>query len=555
MRNVFNRDEQGFRAKLMHALYRAARFDLSDRPGQASINVRATGRSAFTLVEVIIVAVVLTVLLATVWSLFAMQQRTLERGQRLSRDTRVSLALQRLLHDDLSRTAVRLASPAIESNANRSISSVATPSSEGLGRSFSDDESDLSVPVQFLFAGGSDWLIVDVLRPAYQMGAFETSSTDENPLASQGSSSSSLSAVANLADNNPEELPQREPTPFERVIYLWLTEDEIQEVTGLLYGHEQRPQGTTGADSLPSQSAGTNNSSATTDRQDDMGLTDVQTMLPGSQRTLLRIRTDWSWPRESEMAGTTWDDVTGPEEDGGLDFASGLDRFSGSTSPQRRQWLRRLLWQSRSAYREFHLQAESAINLNDTTNRDNQTSGLGGSGDPADMSESGQDQFSRHLLPNQWEPQVDWFPEVVAGKFQFFDGKTWQDSFSERPAVKLPLAVRLQYEVDARRYPVQVDLAAVAAGSDNSQELLSLDPRTTQLGSAIDDPLLGDLLSTRPEFPRVAVFTFHSQASRRDTTLELDSEADLENDGESDDPFSDFENPANQDQGSDRGRF
>lgn len=525
----------------------------------------------FSLVEVIIVSVVLTVLLATVWSLFMMQQRTLERGQRLSRNTRVVLALQRQMQEDLARVVLRRAEaigPATRSIGNSS-SLVSETSNFGLGPSLAGATGSRlaeATPVEFRLEGGSDWLIIDVRRPAYQWGAFDVVGLD--PLSTSGESfgggETSLGVSGNAAglggDDDPDQMPQRLPTAFQRIAYLWLTDEEITEVANLRYGHDSPTSGGSGvsntgvgssSDTSPmgGELANGTPSSGLRDRAmaggafragggSDSGLTGgAGTDVNGGRRTLVRVAMDWSWPRESDLAGETWEDALSDAESTAseaMDFGVGLPGSSGSTTPQRRQWLRRLLAPASDPYRDFHLQSGSAIVpgtvAGDTGASDSLTEltslepRVGGSSvDVQDEPE--------YLLPNRRQPQVDWFPEVVAGKFQYFDGTRWQASFAEGEGSKLPWGVRFEYSVDARWFPVTVTDAVDSAqqGTDDSVAFSPLPMESVSAGAeaAVGDStsLMTDL-NRRPEFPHVVVYTFASRATRRDASLELDDAAD-----------------------------
>jgi hypothetical protein len=337
-----------------------------------------------------------------------------------------------------------------------------------------------------------------------------------------------------------DSLPQRLPTPFERVIYVWLTDDEIQETTGLLFGQPTDPPGRgfgpEASGSVPVPTAGRATAADPAAGSGPPGdfarglSTEAQGQRP--RRTLLRIRTDWSWPREAESAGTTWDEAVGRSATGAagadepLDFALGLPGNEGSTSPARRQWLRRLLWQATGGYRQYHLHSGTALSQ-DAAVQPGDPADSGGESPTGSFPDQGDN--GAGLLPNVRQPQVDWFPEVVAGKFQYFDGTRWQDSFSppdesSSPGQPLPWAVRLQFEVDPRRVPQTLEAGTGPAGQGN--ETPSLAPNLELTAPLIDDgldPQPGVRLDDRPEFPHLSVYTFRGRASRRDPALESDS--------------------------------
>ncbi len=548
-----------------------------------------TSARGFSLVEVIIVSVVLTVLLATVWSLFVMQQRTLERGQRLSRNTRVVLALQRQMQDDFARLVLRRwdsVEPPMGGSAGPSsdTSLVAAFAQRSRLTATDGDVNAEMLPAEFRFAGGSDWLIIDVRRPAYQWGAFDSAGAD--PLADSldsfggagGSASASGSANAGgqWGEDDPDQLPQRTPTPFQRIAYLWLTDEEIEEVAGLRFGHDTDALGNPlGSGSSGESSSGSSRSSGSAVNpasaagragDTDMGqASDLRSAglagldgagSSGGRRTLVRLVTDWSWPREGDLAGETWDEAIsggGTGESDALDFGAGLAGSSGSTTPQRRQWLRRLLAPGSDAFRDFHREAGSAISTGTTTGTatgplvgDEATVDplAGFTAEAVGGNSAASDGQADYLLPDRWQPQVDWFPEVVAGKFQYFDGTRWQTTFTEGDDRKLPLAVRFEYTVDARWFPVTVsdavDAEVPGAGAPAEFAPLPAEPPGAAADAlASSDSLLALDLNARPEFPHVVVFTFSSQATRRDSSLELEGDAESVNEGDdaNADPF------------------
>lgn len=508
---------------------RRVRHTLLDYP-RRSISVRRTFRHGnqsrtekhgFTIAEVVIVSVVLTVLLAAVWSLFSLQQRTLERGQRLSRQSRVMLGVQRLFQDDLAR-AVLTHSGGSSPTTAKAPPTVETLDETSFTRSFEISEATEDAPLEplvtpeFLFAGGTDWLIVDVHRPAYQRGAFDQANTTGDVDAAV--SVSKPNSNEDLLSES-EALPTAAPTPFERVIYLWLTDEEVESVTGLVFGYEDPSLVAT--ERLTVENA--RDSEDVGSVADPSFVDSSEAAKPSPRRTLLRIRTDWSWPRENENTGTTWDEAL--DNDSAINDLSGLSDELGGLTPARQAWLRRLLWSTRSAYREFHMQAGSAIRVgqeatetNDLTSTemeedsfaDDPNNASGSSRLPSDPS------ALQPRLPNAREPQVDWFPEIAAGKFQYFDGTRWQDSFATRADQPVPWAVRLEYELDADHYPGPVDLESPNQDQRTGDDLLlSMEPLNDEV--SLDDPTSSSaslLTVPRPEFPQMVVWTYRQRASR-----------------------------------------
>jgi hypothetical protein len=204
---------------------------------------------------------------------------------------------------------------------------------------------------------------------------------------------------------------------------------------------------------------------------------------------------------------------------------SGRGDELGGLTPARQAWLRRLLWSTRSAYREFHLQAGSATRLGPETSEAYEVTSSVLEGDlVADDTNSANDPSAltnaesnwQRQLPNAREPQVDWFPEIVAGKFQYFDGTQWQDSFATNVEQPVPWAVRLEYELEAERYPGPIDLA-----SQNQVQRAEVDA-PLMVGPSNDPMIVNDpdslpassVSPSRPEFPYMVVWTYRQQASR-----------------------------------------
>jgi prepilin-type N-terminal cleavage/methylation domain-containing protein len=484
----------------------------------------------FTLVEVVIVSVVLTVLLAAVWSLITLQQRTLERGQRLSRQSRVMLAMQRLLQQDLSRAAGDWGTPGFSQR---------LPAQPPFNNDEAGEETLFSMPrspipaiaesdelraPQFTFAGGSDWLIFDTGRPAYQLGSFDPSDTDEDDSV-RPTSEFETSFVTEDSAGTSEDLPTTAPTPFERVIYLWLTDEEILTLTGVTFGHEDTDRPNSFDRSLrdPASDRSENPGPATaTDAESQSGSTPMPTLV---RRTLVRIRTDWSWPREDEGTGTTWDDALAA--DASANDSSETAPDAGELSPERQTWLRRLLSTKPSGYRQFHLQNGSAAQREQTAaeaDEFDESAEVDGSDfetetENATAALTSQAGSSARLLPNARQPQVDWFPEIVAGKFQYFDGRTWQSSFAQRDDAPLPWAVRFEFQIDANRFPVAVDFSSgdVTEGADRGS-LVTLDPRDEPLAASdLGNFSANAMTADRPQYPQVVVWTWRQAASRSES--------------------------------------
>ncbi|MBL8890336.1 MAG: prepilin-type N-terminal cleavage/methylation domain-containing protein [Planctomycetaceae bacterium] len=498
----------------------------------------------FTLAEVVIVTVILMVLLSAVWSLFSLQQQTLERGQRLSRESRVNLAMRQMFQDDLDRTA------ATRWKAQNSQGELASPlarsvnSGDGFAgmieqvASSSPPQEGRHPKPQFSFAGGRDWLIVDVRRPAHQLASFESRPATD-PLVSgplQESTPSTLDDELGIAS---DAIQLRIPTAFERVIYIWLSDEEVEAVTGLLFGHDDAARVASGGANLPEQ----------TKANDDAlggGLTQRSgaNVAPGSRdeepsarkpsqvkRTLVRIRVDWSWPREAE-ADNLLTNETSPERDAAGEFEDDVAENTG-LSAKRQVWLRQMFGATDSEYSKFHLQVGSAASRGDDfENVSDVESDLETSAAPRDGSsrvDSGQYENegrsdSRQPSPIPRKPQVDWFPEVTSGKFLYFDGKDWRDSFVPTDAEPLPWAVRLEYSVDADRYPVPIDFTEQSSNWSAEAED-SLPEFQFESSTSTNESNFGAGIARTvqpPEYPQAVVWTYRVQASRTGAGADLE---------------------------------
>lgn len=497
-------------------------------------------RTGFTLVEVLVASAILTVLLAAVWSMFQMQQWTLEQGQRLSRRARVSLALQATVQADLQRLVAPARSLELASRTdavvtsddadaeNASLSNV----ERSILQSFSvgseiDDTSQ--VEVAFRVAGGLDWLVLDVMRPGHQWNAFNSAGGSAAGMSSGGASVSSgigldMASVESGSGGQVEAWAQIRPTPFERVIYIWLTDEELREFGGWVFGY---PELTTslirservGADSLGTSSlatpSGAESPSAGSSPMDGFEFgADGASELLRRPRTLLRIRTEWSWPDEEQWAGATWDDAMSTLNETDTEFGSELsdaggDGSSGESS-QRVAWLRQLTQNTDSGYAAYHVAGGTAVNESEAGESSDAFDPMASSPESVDgIVLSSQNS----KLDNQSQAVIDWFPEITDGQFQYYGDNGWQDSFESSERRSRPMALQLQFQLDPRHWPSSDAAARLeSAGQTTSpestwDELPSIDLPMSENSSAAFD---GAPLAIRPKFPEMIVFTFES---------------------------------------------
>ncbi len=499
-------------------------------------------RTGFTLVELLVASAILTVLLAAVWSMFQMQQRTLEQGQRLSRRARVSLALQAIVQADLQRLVAPARSLELASRTDAVVSSDdadadtenATLSNvqRSILQSFSvgsetDDTSQ--VEVAFRVAGGLDWLVLDVMRPGHQWTAFNSAGGSAAGMSSGGAAVSSgigldMASVESGPGGQIEAWAQIRPTPFERVIYIWLTDEELREFGGWVFGYPELTTSLNGSEGMGADSSGTSSLATQSGAESpsagssSMGGfefgADGASELPRRPRTLLRIRTEWSWPDEEQWAGATWDDAMSTLNEAATELGSELsdaggDGSSGESS-QRVAWLRQLTANTDSGYAAYHVAGGTAVNESEAGESSDAF-------DPMGSSPESIDGFTRSSqnskLDNQSQAVIDWFPEITDGQFQYYGDNGWQDSFESSERRSRPMALQLQFQLDPRHWP-NSDAAArlETAGQTTSpesawEELPSIDlPMSENSMAALD----GSTLAIRPKFPEMIVFTFES---------------------------------------------
>ena len=122
-------------------------------------SARRARRDGFTLLELLIVGVLMSVLMLGVWSLFRTWSGLYEKGQRRTLEAQLTRSLCDQFTDDL-----------------RSVTHVPTPAGSGR-RSSSSPRTGAALAL----AGSSDWLILDVLQPANPFRDLANAAEDSDP--------------------------------------------------------------------------------------------------------------------------------------------------------------------------------------------------------------------------------------------------------------------------------------------------------------------------------------------------------------------------------------
>jgi len=446
----------------------------------------------------------LSVLTIGIWSMYRMQQRTLEQGQRISREGRAIRSAWSFFQDDLSRAVLSYRpiqiQPPINSTNSEPDSEIPTGDSVDFGNSSFNLSSNRPVfQTEFQFQGGSDWLLIDVHRDSYQLPAFSTSLQNDATGAPTGQVNSDFASDSSLSDltgNGYLSTQTTAPTPFERIMYAWLSEQEIQELSGIQFGNsELTPQGS-------SESSGNPPMDPINSRRSEFQFPDSSDSV-NAKRWLVRIVCDWTWPRETD------------NQPQGSDTS---DASTDDTTDRRNQWLAKILGRKDSSYFRFHENAGSA--------RSSAASDLdivqSPDEDQLPINENSS-QSQVRLLTNDRQPTVDWLPEVVDGKLEYLVDGNWQDTFSATGERFQPDAVRFQYNVDPRHCPVVGGFADSQATQSTENQLESLNDALDDLGPLAQDweQATGQMGMEPLEFNYVAMYVFQSNV--QSTSLDFDN--------------------------------
>lgn len=491
------------------------------RKNTANKQTRAVGpakvRPAYTLVEILIAAALLVVLLTGVWSMFRMQQRTSEQGLRISREGRITRAIWHQIQSDLRRAAIA-PSPGsgnpIASNDPRigGIRFDSTINSAGAR------PADAGLPApQFVIAGGSDWLVLDVYRDPVSLSQIQTLDTVSNaqPTISNQSQAFEPNAAGSSLASSP-------PTPFQRVMYVWLSSAEVEQISATRFG-KATDNSQTSSDANPNangQASSSADSPATLAASANNPFSQASEASTSNSppRWLLRIETDWSWPRETDNQNQNAEDSADRSLLSNQISNDTIGRVEtpASTNDQRRQWMESILVESPSPFIAFHQAAGAAQGSDRLASLGSNNPAVFKDGNSVANANQTDASSSAHLL----HAQIDWLPEIVAGQFEYHNGQRWSASFTSSIQQPRPLAIRFQFQVDPLNSPVAVAFDQPSSIDSGQEKLRALDANLDALGPTAPSwdqaTAAGDALKTssfRPSFDHVGLFVFATQTA------------------------------------------
>lgn len=428
-------------------------------------------RHGYTLVEIIIVALLLGVLMSGVWSMFQMQNRMILQGQRLSRESSAVRTAWQTFRTDVSRICL----PAIETPRNLgprkpSINSDGeTPSMAGL--TFSSADRETAKPATFLFEGGSDWFVFDAYRPWQQLPAV-------TPIADADSASANFESTADTSQfgslSQQISIPTNQ-TPFQRICYAWISSEEILQWTNLDVQSTQSDS--ENAEDETSIATRDNPSSGTT--LSDTTLSDT-TETP--KRWFVRITCDWSVGSPDDSSVETSAETTDvPSIDS---ESSGLVEEVNFGDTRKQEWLQWLVTGSQSDYLTFQQWIGTIAEVD--------------AGNDARELETETAERSISWTSHDGRIQIDWLPTVTNGQFRYLIDESWHDHVDselrwDRKGIR---AVELQYDVDPNHTPELVESpASNSLPASDLQDLPSfdsLDDETTTWSEALDNSTVLD---------------------------------------------------------------
>lgn len=480
-------------------------------------------RIGFTLVEVIIVTVLLAVLLSGVWSMFQMQSRMMEQGQRLSRESSETRSMWLQFRSDVQQIQLPLIAqsqgnsgrPDRPSQPPRSPDeSLEVPPPEPAG-DFSDfnaalgweSHGDQVADAAFVLDGESDWFVFDIKRSWSQWPGLSTGATGAS-----GSSSTSASSLnyAGASGNSNNSYPA---TPYQRVMYVWLTTEELKEWFPI-----EISAAIAGADSLSNVPAGDDVDS---ENSSSLSLTSSNA---APARWLIRLTWDWgtaaATDQSESIADTNASEVSAGAQgvgsasiDGlGADpSTAGMGQTLDGTAARKRVWLQRFLNQPNSRFLDFE------------TWQGNVTSNLETTEEVASEEVA---EETNSWIPEPGRVQIDWLTTVVDGQFQYLVGDNWRSSTSSISFPNRPLrAIELQYNVDANhvpRPPIDGASETLLETQNLASDLESLpgfdelpEPTADEYSDEATDNAL--TLTTLPEFQNVCLVAIPTQPAALDS--------------------------------------
>lgn len=375
---------------------------------------QASQRSGFTLVEIIIVALLLGVLLSGVWSMFQMQNRMMMQGQRISRENTEIRGLWNCFRADIQ--TLQLPSSPVAPPPRRPAGSIGLDNESTLAAPLNSSvefgsQREEVTPVRFMLEGGQDWLVFDRQRPWQQWpGLPPSGSGDSTSIGFSGPSTTGLGSL-----NSMSTLPSNVPTPYQRVMYIWLTAEEIQQYLG------------TSVQAPPNDQTATDLTAAEGDSP--------------AERWLFRLSRDWGQSYETESSVSD-DPVIPPEP---LDVLS-----TGGTGEEdtKLEWLEWFAAASPSPYLQFE-QWQGNISETDTLATDREE-------------DTNQDETNVPVFIVA-QTQIDWLTTVTAGQFRYRVNGYWRSRLSSLSQIQQLQAIEVQYNVDPHHVPTPTDDEQAAA--------------------------------------------------------------------------------------------
>lgn len=419
-----------------------------------------TRNSGFTLVEIIIVALLLGVLLSGVWSMFQMQNRMMMQGQRISRENTEIRGLWSRFRTDIQTlqlpTSSRTAPSRRPVNSNEifpesTLSSLAEPSFDF------GSQADEVTPVRFTLEGGKDWLVFDRQRPWQQWpGLPPTGSEGATSTASLMSPSTGLGSLASNSS-----LSSTVVTPYQRVMYIWLTSEEIEQYLGTSV---QAPLPDDPSIDSPNGESGA-----------------------AANRWLFRLSRDWGQSFETQQA--VYDD-----QDNSTDSMSDPSSSGIVEDGAKLEWLEWFVATSPSPYVRFEQWQGNILEANSLN---------------AELEEDNMPEESNASVFITSETQIDWMTTVTAGQFRYRIGEYWRSRLSSPSQNQQLLAIEVQYNVNPYHVPTPNEEDPATGSLLNTttgslDELSGFDDLEDPVDTSIDSPD-STITIPRPEYDFVCL--------------------------------------------------
>lgn len=376
-------------------------------------------RDGFTLIEVIIVTLLLAVLMGGVWSMFQMQNRMMLKGESLSRRGSVAQSLWQQFQDDVRSIQLpgsadnRSVPRQTTSSVSEFLSDVPTLDGVATGESLDgiQDNADQLLPASFLLIGERDWLVLDRQRPWQQWPGLPAGESSTSTTYDQSSTSLTSPEAGRV-------------TGYRRVMYVWLSTEEVNQVFGL--NLSDAPAETVTESSVADQTSLATNRLETT-----------------PARWLFRLSRDWNdQPETSSLADNATDQELAVTQSSAFD-----------SSARKQRWLDWFLDQPKSRFQDFH-QWQGNL-AEDSTLEWQPTPGFDSIATPRSS-----------WIPDPGQVQISWLTTVTDGQLQYLVDGRWRSSLSPSTMTRSSVrAIELQYQIDPNHLPAIRDDGALADGT------------------------------------------------------------------------------------------